>query len=153
MARTLILCPTHDHADTLFASIASVQAQRDADWQMVVIGDGAPERTADIVMAIGERDPRIRYRPHPKGERFGEAYRDAVIRESPAEFICHLGDDDLWSDRHLDTMTAMLAQADWAMQGELALSVDGAFTWRFANHGTDLARELAGKDAPRMLDS
>lgn len=143
MARTLILCPTHDHADTLFASIASVIAQRDQDWEMVVIGDGAPERSAQIVREFSQADPRIRYVGHPKGAHFGEAYRDPVIRGSRAEFVCHLGDDDLWHESHLDTMRAMLEDADWAMQGELVVRPNGNSVWRFSNQGTVGARKEA----------
>ena len=151
MVRTLILCPTHDHCDTLLAAVASVQAQRDPDWRLVVIGDGAPARTGQILAELQARGPRVTYRAFPKGDRFGEVYRDAVIRETEAEFICHLGDDDLWSDRHLQTMTAMLDHADWAMQAELNLLVDGSWMWRIANQAGRLARLLHRADLPGML--
>lgn len=151
MPRTLIICPTHDHADTLFASIASVQAQRDTDWELVVICDGAPERTVQILEAIKATDTRIRYEVHPKGERLGEAYRDPVIRGSDAEFICHLGDDDIWSDRHVECMTGMLKNADYAMQGTLELGAGGTWVWNFANSGTALSRTLADRAEPVLL--
>ena len=70
MARTLILCPTHDHADALMMSIASVRAQTETDWRMVVICDGAPARTVEILQAIEADDPRI-----DKGECV-ECYED-----------------------------------------------------------------------------
>ncbi len=73
MADVLILCPTFDHAETLLASTASVRAQKFRDWELVVIGDGAPERTAEIMAAIGLADRRIRYEQHPKSARFGYA--------------------------------------------------------------------------------
>lgn len=82
MADVLILCPTFDHAETLFASTASVRAQTFRDWELVMIGDGAPDRTARIMAAISRVDPRIRYEPHPKSARFGELYRDSIIRAS-----------------------------------------------------------------------
>ena len=151
MPKTLIICPTHDHADTLFASIASVQAQRETDWEMVVICDGAPERTAQILDAICATDPRVRFEVHPKGDRLGEAYRDPVIRASDAEFICHIGDDDLWCDRHLGYMTQMLANADFAMQGTLELGSGGTWAWNFANCGTGTSRTLAGGTRPVLL--
>ena len=97
MADVLILCPTFDHAETLLASTASVRAQKFRDWDLVVIGDGAPERTAEIMAAIGLADRRIRYEQHPKSARFGEVYRDPVIRASRAEVVLQLGDDDLWA--------------------------------------------------------
>lgn len=151
MPRTLIICPTHDHADTLFASVASVQAQRDPDWELVVICDGAPERTIQILEGIAATDPRVRYEVHPKGERLGEAYRDPVIRQTDAEFVCHIGDDDIWSDRHVDCMTQMLENADYAMQGTLELGAGGTWVWNFANSGTALSRALADRSEPVLL--
>lgn len=152
MARTLIICPTHDHADTLFAAIASVRVQTDPDWELVVIGDGAPERTSEIVSAFSSQDSRIRYEAHEKGPRYGEVYRDPVVRGSDSEFLCHLGDDDLWSENHLATMTGMLEHADWAMQGTLQLMPDGKVRYRFANHSHPRIRAQAQASFRPMLD-
>jgi hypothetical protein len=151
MARTRIICPTHDHVETLFASIASVQAQRDTDWELVVIGDGAPDRSREIVEGFGQRDPRISYVSHPKGERFGEVYRDPVIRNSDATYICHLGDDDLWHETHLESMIALLDQADWAVSGDLRITPAGAATWRFGNLAHPPFRAAAARTSGHIL--
>src|SRR5688572_28531652 len=37
-----VVIPTHDHADTLTRAVASVQAQTLADFELFVVGDGAP---------------------------------------------------------------------------------------------------------------
>src|SRR5262245_33361572 len=116
MAKVLILCPTFDHADALFASIASVRAQSFTEWQMTVIGDCAPERTRQSVGTMMAQDSRISARWHPKSVRYGEIYRDPVIRDSSAEFVCHLSDDDSWTPGHLSQMIALLEQAGWANQ-------------------------------------
>ncbi|MEZ5713810.1 MAG: glycosyltransferase family A protein [Paracoccaceae bacterium] len=145
MARTLVICPTHDHVDTLFVSIASLQAQHDRDWRLVVICDGAPPRSLQIVEALAARDSRIGYEVFPKGEGFGEAYRDKVIRASSEETILHLGDDDIWSAHHIATMREMLASADWVRQSTLARRIDGSWDWRFANLGTAVARAMAAR--------
>ncbi|UOM34275.1 glycosyltransferase family A protein [Acuticoccus sp. I52.16.1] len=141
MARTLILCPTHDHADALMMSIASVRAQNETDWRMVVICDGAPARTVEILQAIEADDPRIEHRVFPKGERYGEAYRDLVLREAAEEFVCHLSDDDLWRSGHLAAMHRLLAEADWGRQGVAWLPAAAEdLRWRFANVGGAVAR-------------
>lgn len=146
MARSLVICPTHDHTDTLFASIASLQAQRDADWRLVVICDGAPQRTLDILEAFSACDPRIEFVDHPKGQRFGEGYRDPVISNASEEVILHLGDDDIWQEDHLGHMRSLLLQADWAYSGELSYRRSGKFSWRFANLGAEKARLAAARD-------
>ena len=136
MADVLILCPTFDHAETLLASTASVRAQKFRDWELVVIGDGAPERTAEIMAAIGLADRRIRYEQHPKSARFGEVYRDPVIRASRAEVVLQLGDDDLWAPDHIDSMLRLLRDADWANEAPLRVAADGTAEWWPINHGT-----------------
>jgi len=144
----LILCPTFDHAETLFASTASVRAQRFTDWELVVIGDGAPARTAAIMAAIYESDPRIRYESHPKSERYGAIYRDRVIRESNAEIVLQLGDDDLWAPNHIDCMLDLLQEADWANQAPLRVATDGSAEWWPINHGTPQVRSSIVRGVP-----
>jgi hypothetical protein len=136
MPSVLILCPTFDHTETLFASAATVRAQRFTDWELVVIGDGAPERTAAIMNEICRSDDRIRYEAHPKSERYGESYRDRIIRESCAEVILQLGDDDLWAPDHIDCMLDVLEGADWSNQAPLRVAPDGTAEWWPINHGT-----------------
>ncbi|MBV7380306.1 glycosyltransferase family 2 protein [Maritimibacter dapengensis] len=134
MSRTLIICPTHDHADTIVASLNSVRKQNLGNWKLVVIGDGAPMRTRELVAAISQQDPRIAYVERDKGARLGEAHRDPVIRESEAEFVCHLGDDDLWAPDHLAQVTSLLRDADFGMAGSLYVEESGRVAWDFANH-------------------
>lgn len=148
MPAVLILCPTFDHTETLFASTASVRAQSFRDWEMVVIGDGAPDRTATIMSAISQDDPRIRYEAHAKSERFGEIYRDQVIRGSRAEVVLQLGDDDLWSPEHIDRMLELLRDADWGNEAPLRVAPDGTAEWWPINHGTPQIRSSIVRGVP-----
>lgn len=141
MAKILILCPTFDHVDALYMSISSVRAQTFHDWQMVVIGDGSPERTSTILSALSAEDERISYRRFPKGARFGEEYRDIVIRECKSEVVCHLSDDDLWAPNHLDVMVELLAQHDWACQAPMRADRNGQADWLPVNHATPPIRQ------------
>ena len=148
MAHLLILCPTFDHADTLYASIASVRAQHFEDWEMVVIGDGAPQRTYDILEAICAEDPRIRFERHPKSSRNGEDYRDPVIRACDAQAICHLSDDDIWAPDHLDSMLELLDLGEWVTEAPLRVAPGGGQEWWPINHGTDVIRASVCRRVP-----
>ena len=148
MAKVLILCPTFDHADTLYASIASVRAQNFTEWEMAVIGDGAPDRTFHILDAMMAEDSRIKAYRHPKSERYGEIYRDPVIRDSNAEFICHLSDDDIWTPDHLDQMITLLEHAEWANQAPLRIFIEGGAEWWPINHGTPALRKTITRHFP-----
>ena len=44
-----ILIPTHDHADTLRASVASALRQTVSDIEVFVMGDGVPDVTREIM--------------------------------------------------------------------------------------------------------
>ncbi len=110
---------------------------------MVVIGDGAPARTEEIVAAIAAQDPRVSYQGFPKGPRLGEAYRDPIIRDAREEIICHLSDDDIWGQNHLASMVAMLSDADWVYQAPLILSPGGRAYWRPAHPGARRALQAA----------
>ncbi|MEO0913162.1 MAG: glycosyltransferase family A protein, partial [Pseudomonadota bacterium] len=145
MPGNLILCPTFDHSDSLFMSIASVRAQTVEAWRMVVICDGVPPRTIEVLEAICGDDPRITYVSHSKGERYGEAYRDAVIREASEDFIFHLSDDDIWSAVHLERMRALLEEADWGYQSELGVQLAGGSAWTPHNLGTEAMRRAWGR--------
>lgn len=148
MATVLILCPTFDHAETLFASIASVRVQTFTDWEMVVIGDGAPARTREIASAITQLDHRVRCVWHPKSERFGEPYRDPIIRNSQADVVLQLGDDDLWAPNHIERMLALLADCDWANEAPLRVATDESAEWWPINHGTAAVRSAVVHGIP-----
>ena len=64
-----------------------------------------------------------------KGPRNGEAYRDPIIRDVRADFVCQLADDDLWFPNHLVEMEQMLNRADFGHS--LQVNVHPDLTMRF----------------------
>ncbi|TGD73381.1 glycosyltransferase [Mangrovimicrobium sediminis] len=139
MANILVICPTFDHGDTLYAAIGSLLAQSVQDWELAVVLDGAPPATHALVEAFTRLDPRIRMYSFPKSQRYGEEHRDAIIRASDAEFVCHLGDDDLYLPDHLAGLRAQLADADWTGRAPLEL-LDRENIWNPRNFGTPTLR-------------
>ncbi len=125
MARVAVIIPTFDHQDTLRAAIASVQQQTLSDFEVFVLGDGAPARTAEILAEISAADSRIHYLPHAKDKRHGEVYRDRLIRQLTSPYITYLADDDLWLPQHLETIVAALQHAAFVQTLFLDVAVDG----------------------------
>jgi len=121
--------PTFDHRDTLRYSIPSVLAQTVTSLELVVIGDGAPPKTAFIVDEISSRDRRVRYVSHPKSPRTGEPHRDRLIRESTADVVAYCSDDDLWLPWHLEELVALLKEADFAHCLGGQVLADGRLRW------------------------
>ena len=127
-----VVIPTHDHADTLLYSVASVQWQTCQSFELFIVGDGAPARTRSIAQALAERDPRIRYFDNPKGQRHGEAHRHVALQEAKGRFVAYQSDDDLWLADHLETLAGALETHDLAHSMQIDVSPDGnTATWPF----------------------
>lgn len=114
MPTATVLMPTHDHVEPLRYSIASVQSQSLRDFELLVVGDGASPATCAVVAELQQRDERIRFFNLPKGPRKGEINRHEALRHASGRFVAYIGDDDLWMPNHLETLDALLADADFA---------------------------------------
>ena len=112
------------------------------DFEIFIVGDGAPDRTREIAEALHARDPRIHYFSFEKGPRHGEGHRDTVITKTSADFVCYLADDDLWFPDHLETMGDLLRHADLAHTMQAELEPGGKVsTWMFDAEADPLGRE------------
>jgi GalNAc5-diNAcBac-PP-undecaprenol beta-1,3-glucosyltransferase len=137
-----VLVPTHDHGPTLRYSIASALAQTVSDLELLVVGDGAPDVTRELVVELASTDPRVRYFDNPKGARHGEEHRHEALREAQGEIVCYLSDDDLWLPDHVEHMQALLSESDFAHTLPLWVGTDGRIQhWR-VDLGLPFFREL-----------
>lgn len=125
-APVTIIMPTHDHGELIHSSIRCALAQTFQDFELVIIGDGAPAITREIVMDYGSRDERIRYHEFEKGPRLGEAYRHGVLQEYRGRSVMYLADDDIWLPNHVAYMVELLEHADFAQAFRLTILQDGA---------------------------
>ncbi len=86
-----IVLPTRNRPRELRRAIASVQAQRYDNWELVVVDDGGSEDSRELVAALG--DPRARWLGIP-GRGVGAA-RNAALGEARGEIIAYLDDDNM----------------------------------------------------------
>lgn len=124
LATATVIIPTFDHGPLLRHSIASVLAQDHTDFELIVIGDGAPPSTRDILDEIVSQDERVSYQWFDKGERLGETHRNEVLAARKSDFVCYLSDDDLWAPTHLTAMRLALEHADFAHTNHLFVDAD-----------------------------
>ncbi len=123
MTAALVVVPTHDHAELLALSLASLREQTVADLEIAVICDGVGDETRDVVGDARRHDPRIVLHDLPKAGRTGEPHRHPIISQSDAEVVVYLCDDDLLLPDHVEQMLEVLQSNDLAVS--LPLCVDG----------------------------
>ncbi|MFT6807713.1 MAG: glycosyltransferase involved in cell wall biosynthesis [Saprospiraceae bacterium] len=128
-----VIIPTHDHQDTLHYSIKSVLEQSFQDFEIVVIGDGAPDRTEEIVKEYCNKDARVKYFHHVKGKGHGETYKNEAIVNSAGKYIAYLGDDDMWLENHLETLIPYLSRFDFVHTRHTSINTNGDISFLESN--------------------
>jgi hypothetical protein len=106
MPQWSIVLPVHSSAGTVGFAIESALAQTDADFELLVVGDGCDSETRAVIETY--LDPRIQFVDNPKAEGFGYAHRRAAIERARCEYVAFLSDDDLWGPNHLADLGALL---------------------------------------------
>lgn len=109
-----ILIPTHDHGPTLTRAVRSALEQTVDELEVLVVGDGAPDVTRELMAELVAADGRVRWFDNPKGPRHGELHRHAALQEARGEIVCYLCDDDLFLPDHVELMRGLLKDHDFA---------------------------------------
>jgi glycosyltransferase involved in cell wall biosynthesis len=124
-ARFSVLMPTHNRADVIGYAIRSVLAQSEGDFELLIVGDGCTDNTAEVVAAF--KDSRIRWFDLPKAPHFGYANRNIALKQAVGEYIAFAAHDDLLLPDHLALLAKTLeqTQAEWAYSRPLWVSTDG----------------------------
>lgn len=120
-----VLIPTFDHVDLIENAIESVRRQSVQDFEVLVVGDGAPARTRQIIDGLAKQDGRFKYFEYPKGPRNGEIHRHEVLRRARGRIVCYISDDDLWLPDHLEVLCHALESADFAHTLSTNVFLDG----------------------------
>ena len=111
--RFLVLLPITRPPDLLGFSVESIQRQKEKDFEVHIISDGAPEETNLRIASLCRKDSRLTSHVFAKGNRNGEYYRDPIIRDSRASYVCQIADDDVWFPDHLTEIGRLLATCDF----------------------------------------
>ena len=92
-----VVIPAYKCADFIQLTLRSVYLQTEQDFEIIVINDGSPDNTEEVLQR--ETDPRLRVITQENG---GEcAARNRGIKEARGTFIAFLDSDDAWLPDHL----------------------------------------------------
>ncbi len=106
MPTVSVIIPTYKHRDFVMATLDSVFAQTFTDYEVIVVNDGSPDDTAEVLRPLIEAG-RIRYIEQANAGQ--AAARNRGIAEAKSDLIALLDDDDLWPPDKLEWQQAALA--------------------------------------------
>ena len=108
-----IVVPTRGRPDALVRALESVRAQRDPDWEAIVVDDGEGDG-ARAATALG--DERVSVYVNA-GRGIADA-RITGIARARGEVVCWLDDDDWWDDAdHLGLLRSTLGTREFGFRG------------------------------------
>lgn len=130
--RFSVVIPVYCGAATIRRALASAVRQTWPPQEIIVIDDGSPDDTAEVVRRFG-RDCRpaseVPVRLIRQPNRGAGAARNAGIREARGNWVAFLDDDDLWLETKLEKQReAILATpgCEWCITG-FHVHVDGVY--------------------------
>jgi glucosyl-dolichyl phosphate glucuronosyltransferase len=115
---TVILC-TYNRCQSLATALESVAASRvpeSVSWEVLVIDNNSKDETRKVVKNIGQRYPgRFRYSFEPQQGKSNAL--NTGIREARGEILAFMDDDVVVDAKWLQSLTALLLNADFAGAG------------------------------------
>jgi len=94
--RTSVVIPARDRVEELERAIASVLAQTDGDFELVIVDDGS---TTPLERVVGCRDSRLRF---VRQDNAGPARaRNTGMLAARGTFVAFLDSDDTWEPTKL----------------------------------------------------
>ncbi len=123
-----VIVPTYNSSRTLRSAVASVLRQETGDLELLVVGDGCTDDSAEVVAAVA--DGRARWVDLPANSGGPSRPRNEGLRLARGRLIAYLGHDDLWFPWHLSVLVAAIAErgADLVSSLGIYLEPRGAST-------------------------
>jgi glycosyltransferase involved in cell wall biosynthesis len=102
-----VILSTYNWSEVLPYSIQSVLNQTYVNFELLVIGDGCTDNSAQVTQNF--KDPRVRWINLAKNTGSQSGPNNEGLRQARGSLIAYLGHDDLWSKYHLENLTSFCA--------------------------------------------
>ena len=105
-----VIIQTFNRSNILEYAIGSVLRQSFTDWELLVIGDGCTDDSAEVVAQFS--DARVRF--INLAERVGDQSgpNNEGLRRARGRYVAYLNHDDIWLCDHLEKTVAALEGSD-----------------------------------------
>jgi glycosyltransferase involved in cell wall biosynthesis len=103
-----VVIATYNRADIIGYAVRSALLSRDVALEVIVIGDGCTDATAEAIAAIG--DSRVRFVNLPRNWGEQSVPSNEGIALARGEFVAFLNHDDLFLPWHLSDLLAVHGQ-------------------------------------------
>ncbi len=137
MPKVSVIIPAYHHAAFIGEAIDSVLAQTYRDFEIVVVNDGSPDETEEVLLPYIESG-KIRYfRQENQGSA---AARNRGVEMAEGELLAFLDDDDQWLPDKLEWQVSYLEESDAVMVAGTSL-LQGASSkprWRSRSQAYDV---------------
>lgn len=121
-----VVIPTFNYAAVLPYSIASALGQSHPPLEVLVVGDGCTDNSAEVVAGLG--DDRVRFINLEQRVGSQSGPNNEGIRQAAGLVVAYLGHDDLWFPGHLHHIADAVADgADFVYDRALFVNADGTF--------------------------
>jgi teichuronic acid biosynthesis glycosyltransferase TuaG len=122
-----IVTPAYNAAKYIAETVASVQAQTHAEWEMIVVDDCSRDDTRAVVRGLAGRDPRVRLVEQAVNGGPARA-RQAALDAARYSHVAFLDADDLWLPQKLERQLGFMRErgAAFTFTEYRRISDDGA---------------------------
>lgn len=102
-----IIVPCYNHGKLIAETVRSIACQTFTDWECIIVNDGSTDNSEEIILALAEKDDRIRYFRQPNKGPSGA--RNLALDKIRGKYVQFLDADDILDPPKLDLQVAQLS--------------------------------------------
>src|SRR5690242_2462457 len=116
-----VITPTYNWSSVLRYAIQSVLWQTLPNFEMLIVGDGCTDDSAEVVASF--RDPRLRWHNLAENSGHQSEPNNVGLAMACGKYVAYLGHDDLWYPTHLANLVSELEKTNADIANSLCLMI------------------------------